>query len=70
MQHLYARLPDGTEHDFGPEKAALAASAPSVAEKETMIGSFVIAEMATRVGAGNVGEVSLKYNIREAGPQL
>jgi len=67
MERLYVKLPDGTEHDFGAKNAKIAKSLPPV-QKDLMIASLVIAEMAAKVGAGHVGEVrefQLHYEFRE-----
>lgn len=69
MEHLYARMPDGTEYDFGTIQAALAASLPPV-ERDILVGGLVTTEMITRVGAGDVGEFPLHYEVREAEAQV
>lgn len=64
MDHLYGRLPDGTDHDFGVEQAVMAESLPPV-ERDIFVASLIMHKMTEQVGAGKVGEFSLHYEIRK-----
>ncbi len=64
MPCLYARMPNGTERDFGARNAAIATNLPPV-EADIFVGSLVVTAAVQEVGAGNVGEFRLHYEIRE-----
>jgi hypothetical protein len=67
MERLYAKMPDGTWHGFGAKNAEIAAALPPV-ECDIFVASLVTTEAIGQVGAGNVGEFPLCYEIRSEEP--